>query len=74
MTLRFYKGGPAARAGWYFWKAYDGTCGCVVARGVGARIPVSTYEDGALAENDFNPADGTNLGGGFRTALLPIEE
>ncbi len=73
MVLRFYKGGPQALAGTFFWwtRAPHRASGCAVARSVDVRIPDSTYHIGPFAEAPWSAT--RHLGGGACTAILPLE-
>lgn len=85
--LRFYKGGPRAVKGAFFWMVPSvmfGTggkririsdYGCFVARHAGAEIPPDTY---CGADKDFSQEAYVHVNGRKKghnmTALLPIEE
>lgn len=75
MTLRFYRGGPEALPGDYFWYAADGRFGCAIANeaGVGEEMedaydgPYKYHQHRNLMRFRWEPT------GGSDTAILPIE-
>ena len=70
MTLRFYRGGPVAVVDDVYGVTDGGAYGCIIANGVGAVIPASTYVDADPRVSQMWYIDvGINY-----TALLPIEE
>jgi hypothetical protein len=75
--LVYYRHGPEAMRGNTCWTATasNGGYGCAVAEDVGAEIPSDTYTTPSDEWADTNIWDsiGNLLGGGWNTAILPIE-